>query len=632
MKKNLLFILFVFLFCSNLHSQNIKTLLDKALMSKDSSDYYFKKAKKKIKTLNDEVIYFSLKSEFCCNNKKLDSGIVYGTIAIHKIKKLEFPLCVQLLYPVYKNVSQAYRRQGKYEKAIALIFIGLKQAETHKNKEWIIIFNNLISLNYHDFENYQLGVNYGKKALKLAESYPEIKFEDLRKVLNGIAINYDDWNKPDSALYYHFKAIKFAKKNKDTLNLTQTYNNIGNTLLKQKKMHEARKWLLISNRITDFKFSGKFKDFGFYYEKATVINNLATIAFKLNEYSNAEILFDSSYYYAENSKNAEKMRDYYDLRSQFNKKKGDYKKTVYYQDKYIQLRDSVFLSERDENFAELEAKYQNEKKEKELSNSKAQIIQKNLENKQKNNQLIIASLLAIGSLIIGFLFYRQQKLKNTQQTQEFKLKSAIEKIETQNKLQEQRLSISRDLHDNIGSQLTFIISSVDNIKYGFDITNLKLDNKLTNISSFAKDTILELRDTIWAMNSNEITYEDLEIRITNFIDKAKLSQEKISFSFAIDNNLKNVKLTSVEGMNVYRTIQEAVNNSLKYANPEIVSVNIKNTENQTKITISDNGIGFNLQTNEKGNGLNNMKKRIEEIGGQFKLTSSSEGTKIEILI
>ena len=92
-------------------------------------------------------------------------------------------------------------------------------------------------------------------------------------------------------------------------------------------------------------------------------------------------------------------------------------------------------------------------------------------------------------------------------------------------MQEQRLNISRDLHDNIGAQLTFIISSVDNIKYAFDITNEKLDSKLNNISSFAKDTIVELRDTIWAMNSNEISFEDLEIRINNYIEKAKEAKD-----------------------------------------------------------------------------------------------------------
>ena len=97
-------------------------------------------------------------------------------------------------------------------------------------------------------------------------------------------------------------------------------------------------------------------------------------------------------------------------------------------------------------------------------------------------------------------------------------------------------------------------------------------------------------------------------------------------------NLKIKKPSSVEGVNIYRTIQEAINNSLKYAEANVSSVNIKPIENQTLIAIKDNGKGFDLATIEKGNGLNNMKKRIEEINGKFHLLSNDGGTKIEILI
>jgi signal transduction histidine kinase len=170
------------------------------------------------------------------------------------------------------------------------------------------------------------------------------------------------------------------------------------------------------------------------------------------------------------------------------------------------------------------------------------------------------------------------------------------------------------------------------VKYAFDIDNPKLDNKLTNISSFAKDTIVELRDTIWAMNSNEITFEDLESRINNFIEKAKEAKDEIQFSFGTDVDLKDTKLTSVEGMNIYRTLQEAVNNAIKYANASTISINVKRVENQIQILIQDNGIGFDEATIAKGNGLQNMQKRIEDIGGKFRLNSSSEGTQIKILI
>ena len=82
------------------------------------------------------------------------------------------------------------------------------------------------------------------------------------------------------------------------------------------------------------------------------------------------------------------------------------------------------------------------------------------------------------------------------QKKEFELKTAFEKIESQNKLSEQRQSISRDLHDNIGSQLTLIISSIDNLKNIPKIDQTILSKKLSSISNFTRETITELRDTI----------------------------------------------------------------------------------------------------------------------------------------
>lgn len=243
--------------------------------------------------------------------------------------------------------------------------------------------------------------------------------------------------------------------------------------------------------------------------------------------------------------------------------------------------------------------------------------------------MVSSAALFIG--LIGFLVFRQQKLKNKQQEQEFLLKSAIAKIETQNKLQDQRLQISRDLHDNIGSQLTFIISSVDNIKYAFEIQNSKLDNRLSSISNFAKSTIIELRDTIWAMNNSEITFEDLRARIHNFVEKAKEAKQDIEFDFAIESSLKEAKFTSVEGMNIYRTIQEAVNNSIKYADAKNIRIDIRHEKSDIVIFINDDGKGFDDNEIELGNGINNMKKRIADCSGTITFkTKPDEGTQIII--
>ncbi|WP_296385312.1 ATP-binding protein, partial [Winogradskyella sp.] len=174
----------------------------------------------------------------------------------------------------------------------------------------------------------------------------------------------------------------------------------------------------------------------------------------------------------------------------------------------------------------------------------------------------------------------------------------------------------------IGAQLTFIISSLDNLKYGFKLPE-KLSSKLKYISEFTTTTIYELRDTIWAMNKSKITFEDLQIRISNFIEKANLAAQNIDFKFKVEDSVdRSISFTSVRGMNIYRIIQEAINNSIKYAEASEIEVVISKEEHQMKITIKDNGEGFDKGKVELGNGLYNMKKRSMDINGSLNIDST----------
>ena len=630
MKKQYYFLFIGLLLSGMTPAQDLKTTLGKAFTSKDSSDYYFKVAKRLVKTQADEGQYYFCKNARCTDYNQLDSAIVYGNRAL---KLLQSGNDIPSLLTVHNNLSKVYRKQGQYDKAVDYCLKGIRIAEREKRENWIAFFNAMLSLTYHDFESYPKGIFYGKKALKFWVSQKEKSPDMISNALNAVAINFDDWNKPDSALFYHKQVFKYYK-GKDTLYIGETYNNIGNTLLKQKKFKEAKRWITSALKINDknFELSQKAKDNDYYYERATNYTNLATIANELGDFNEAEKLFEKAYWFSKKSGNAEKLRDFYMQRALFNKKRNNLVKAVQDQEYYIKLRDSVFDVQRAQTFSELEAKYQNEKKEKQLLQSKAEIREREIEIKNKNMQFLILGLISFALLCIVYLVYRQQKLKIKQREQEFELKSAIAKIETQNKLQEQRLSISRDLHDNIGSQLTFIISSVDNIKYAFDLKNEKLDAKLSNISSFAKDTIIELRDTIWAMNKSQISFEDLQTRIHNFVDKAQEAKQDVQFNFFVDSDLKERKFSSIEGMNIYRTIQEAIHNSIKYAEAKNIDIKVKKIGAKIAIEIKDNGKGFDVTGIEKGNGLLNMQKRITEINGQFNLQSTASGTEINIIL
>jgi signal transduction histidine kinase len=587
-----------------------------ANVSIDSALYYGKKAIVESTKLGDSTLIAQVYS---------DVGAVYFRLGDYQNSKFNYFNAYKIrkakndfagMAKVNANLANIYSKEGNKKAALKTYLESIDYFEKTKNQEAVSLTNANVGYLFNEIRNYPKAMLYLKEAISYQESNNiETGLCTSYLTLGNVYLRVKD---TVNALKSYNKCIQFSKKTGNKISLASALVNIGGIKSHQQKSQEANSLLSKSKQIRDsLNIQNKESALFLLMIKQKILHS------QFNEAKNDLLKLKQSY---ENNPNEKEglLEAYNFLIATYGYlNKPD--SVSFYNDKSSKLQIEILEAKVIKQTNELETKYQTAKKEK-------LILQKEAEVKQRNTLLIGISVFAFFIALIGFLIYRQQKLKNTQQAQEYKLKKAINKIETQNKLQEQRLNISRDLHDNIGSQLTFIISSVDNIKYAFDIKNEKLDSKLSNISSFAKETIVELRDTIWAMNSNEITFEDLEIRIHNFIEKAKEAKAEISFSFAIDEELKDKKLSSVQGMNIYRTIQEAVNNAIKYANASIITINAKISNNLTKITIQDNGIGFDQCTIEKGNGLQNMQKRIEEIEGKFNLSSSSEGTRIEILI
>ena len=228
--------------------------------------------------------------------------------------------------------------------------------------------------------------------------------------------------------------------------------------------------------------------------------------------------------------------------------------------------------------------------------------------------------------LLGYLLYNQQRLKNVQLHKENELRRALSQVETQNRLQEQRLHISRDLHDNIGAQLTFIISSIDNLKYQMDDSNPKLKDKLTNINFYTRNTINQLRDTIWAMNMDAIKFEDLKGRMTNYISQAS---ELLGAEIKFENQLNDqTSFSSLVGINIFRILQEAVNNAIKHAEANLISIKIGENAQGYTLSIKDDGVGFAKDAKASGYGMSNMRLRATEIHGTLDVHSSNIGSEI----
>jgi len=513
----------------------------------------------------------------------------------------------------YNNFGIAYDKLGDFPKSLDNYFKALRYYEKENDLEKQAMVLSNIGIVYKAEKEYEKALEYYQKANKI---YYDLKYDF------GIAVSEGNIGAVLIQLKKYNEAIEYSEKSKKRYEkigydrfVVYPVSNIAAANDSLKNYKKAEQLYLESAEL--------FKKYENTYELANMMKSYASSLFKQKKYKESTDALISALGYAQKSDALLLETDIRKSLAKVYARTGNFSEAFRQMELYSKGKDSLFQEEKTKAVFELEKQYQTEKKEKEILKHKA-------DEKKKSNTIRILAILLISLALIAILVYRTLKLKNKNQKQEYELKEAITKIDNQNKLQEQRLSISRDLHDNIGAQLTFIISSVDTLKDTFVLNDDKINNKLTSISSFTKDTIVELRDTIWAMNQSNIDFEEMRLRIMNFIEKAQNSHENVHFSFDIDPELKDRKFTSSEGMNIYRIIQESLNNALKYSEAENISVVVKKSDSgEIEISVSDDGKGFDKNEITPGNGLRNMKKRALEIGKDFMVSSEKgKGTKV----
>nr|WP_298988894.1 tetratricopeptide repeat protein [uncultured Polaribacter sp.] len=593
----------------------------------DSSEVYFDKAKYLI---NDIDFYNALTSYYG------DRGILdyYKGDYLNSGKRFEKALDLAIkekniedIIRYSNNSALVLSKTGKNNEALDIYFKALKSAELEKDSVHIgLLFNNIANI-YEDMNEQEKSLDLYKKSLEI-----KLKHGTFVQIVNAyfnvanrqlhIGELENDSTLLVKAEKNYEKALEIAQEKNFGNGKLVGWEGLGKIELNKKNFIKSKEYF---NKVLEVAKATKNKP---YLNMANL--SLAYIENDLKNHKKAEFYLKQSKDFVEKSGSITQKKQLYENLYIVEENKGNYKKAFEYLRKKNEIDETLTSNEIKEKISRYEVKYETEKKEKEIAQQKEQLLEQELAIKNRNLYAIIITSILLILGIIFFAIYKRNQFKRNQLQKEIDLKDALAIIKTQNRLQEQRLRISRDLHDNIGSQLTFIISSIDNLKFISKDANEKLKSKLATISSFTGDTIHQLRDTIWAMNKSEISIEDLHSRILSYIEKAKIAvpEVKIDVNYDID---KNKSFSSLIGMNIFRTLQEAINNAIKYSESNTIEITLKNKKNNFVATVTDFGKGFAINSVELGNGLSNMEKRMSEIGGTIKITSEEKkGTTIQL--
>lgn len=303
------------------------------------------------------------------------------------------------------------------------------------------------------------------------------------------------------------------------------------------------------------------------------------------------------------------------------KAEGDYKKVSECYFTLFKSRDLHFSQAHLVTTAEMKSQYEDQIK-------ADQIKRLELENQVKEDQLsrrylliLFLATLTLVLLIGGFLFLRSRR----------RYLAKINAIETSHRIKYEKDRISKELHDNIGTRLTTLTLSLRELERKSTISTPVMELLRNDVQT----VIAELRDSIWAINENEITLEEFGDKVRNICWRAQQDNPSLNCKVSLITDQPRTRLKPQVAINIFRIVQEAVANSLKHSSASELTITITYNESRNlAIIIFDNGRGFSVHEGKQmniGYGLQNMQSRAQEIGASFNVASTN-GTSITLSV
>ena len=482
-----------------------------------------------------------------------------------------------------------------------------------KGKSLYLSFKLLGNI-YRKKGDYEKALNFHSRALK------SIKVNDdkdyyYRQSLNSIALIHREIGEYDMAIKYFEEALKDKDlKNKDIEHYARIKDNLAYTLFLNNDLKDVKGLMTEALNIRD-----SIQDFS-----GLVINkiHLAELHLSLRDSSKALI-------YAKHAlKNAKEISNNDNILTTLNLLSNiDPVNSSKYLEEYIELSEELRM-------------YENN-----LRNKFARIRFETDEYIEENEKLTLRNTITlIGTIVIIIVlsllyFLRVQRSKNRTLLLEKEQQLANEEIyklmlRQKNTLEEGRLKerqrISEELHDGIlgkifSTRIGLGFLNFDASKEDIEKHEEYIDN-LQTIEKEIRDISHDLKSELLSSKSNYISLiEDLIIERSKLFDfNYKIEKNDTSFWNDASNTIK---------VNIYRIIQELLQNMVKHAEANNICVNFDYVDDSLLLRVEDDGKGFNTENKTRGIGLTNIDKRINSINGELRIISKiGSGTVTEIKI
>lgn len=344
------------------------------------------------------------------------------------------------------------------------------------------------------------------------------------------------------------------------------------------------------------------------------LNAKALLEYSQGNFSTANQLAQVSLKAAQESKNMDHLIKAYRLLGKTYNDLGQSAKAFEMREKLTQYTDSIFTSNQAATFSYYQTLYETERKEREILTKTQEIESINQSNKAK---LRIFAIIVFILVAIGVLIFLWKNLQHEKKKKEMQSRFSQELLKNQ---EAERIRISKDLHDGLGQSLLLIKNKVA----------LSKDNTTGELLDTA---ISELRAIARSLHPMQLEKLGLSKAAEHLLDQ--IDRETDIFVSTEIEELKGI-LRKEEELQLYRILQESINNVLKHSEASALRVLFKKIEKGVELKIEDNGKGFDFS--EKLNdfqslGLKTLKERIASIQGSMKVNSEKGlGTSLSFIV
>ncbi|MBI5730429.1 MAG: hypothetical protein HY963_04760 [Ignavibacteriales bacterium] len=209
-----------------------------------------------------------------------------------------------------------------------------------------------------------------------------------------------------------------------------------------------------------------------------------------------------------------------------------------------------------------------------------------------------------------------------------KYKARLDKLEAEAAIERERMRISKDMHDELGASLTKISLITELAKRNIN-DNALLQKDLQNISAASQEVTMTMDEIVWAVNPQNDKLDRLIGYIASYVQEY-ISLTNLQFSLTVPDQLQDQFVSTEIRHNIFLVIKEAVNNIVKHSHATEVKLEISFSGNELQFQLIDNGVGIKDPVDEFGNGLINMRKRIEDVKGTLQIENNKPNGTIII--